>query len=69
MMKRVKETFEQIQAQNPAAAPVAAAQPAAVTLGHPMVPGDNEDESNSDTPFPSLVTQETEPDNDSGTKQ
>ena len=71
MRKRAKETLEQIQAQNPAppaAAPAAAAQPAAAALGHPPVPGDNEDEGNTDTPFPSLWTQETEPGNSNGTK-
>ena len=42
MRKRAKETLEQIQAQNPA--PPAAAEAAAAALGHPPVPGDNEDE-------------------------
>ena len=71
MRKREKETLEQIQTQNPAplaAAPAAAAQTAAAALGHPTVPGDNEDEGKPDPPFPSLGTQETEPGNGNATK-
>ena len=70
--KRAKETLEQIWAQSPAppsAVPAAAAQPAAAAIGHPPVPGDNEDEGNPDPPFPSLGTQETESGNGNGTKQ
>ena len=63
MRKRAKETLKQNQSQNPApsaAALAAATQSAADALGNLPVPGDNEDKGNTDTPFPSLGTQESE---------